>query len=1132
MSDIFPVVGIGASAGGLEAISELLACAGREDPMAYVIVQHLDPDYKSLLAELLGRKTQNPVSQVDGGEIIEPGHVYVIPPGKNLRIDGDRLLLESFVEPRGLRRPIDDFFISLAEQRGADAACVILSGTGADGTLGLRSIKEHGGVSVVQSPETAGYDGMPTSAVATGLVDYVCDSADIIPILKRYFETRDADGQVLSGVDGYLDALLEHLSVVSGHDFTGYKSSTVRRRVERRMQIVNLLDPARYTQRVKDDLDESAALFRDLLINVTRFFRDPELFDVLERQVIRPLVMNAKENQELRVWVPGCSSGEEAYSIAMLLADAAEVMQKLLRIRVFATDIDTTMLAVAREGRYPSASFIDIPERLRSDYTVADGQGFRIAPSIRGIVRFSEHNVLKHAPFSRLDLVSCRNLLIYFEPRLQQVVLPLFHYALKSGAALFLGSSESIGRFEDLFEPIDRKARLFSSRGKKTNLLGRLPFGTEIPRRPVNFEKTVARPTMEPWEEGLASRRILDTYAPPSVIVDTDGGILATNGQLSRFFEFRVGRFSPQFITSLARPGLREVLTPLLKEIVSTKKRMVHRDLVVRSEFGSQRLDLYADPLPDDTILLVFKTDTPFEPMSEEGMLDYQPGDSQIEMLEDELRLTRYRLRGTVEELETANEELKSSNEEMMLMNEELQSTNEELTTVNDELKDKIDQLVVANADLRNFFEATQMVVVVLDRDLCVRSYTESAISIFPLRESDKGRALSHVSSVLSDTTFIDDAKAVVEGRDTVIRQVVSYDGRKTWSMRVAPYRTGDGAVDGVTMTFSDVTEELALQSELDSQRRRLEMALSVAGIGVWEYLIESGETRLDDNERRLLGLGPDDDSRADSIIARIHPDDRPEVESRLRRALSGEREYEVLFRINDANGEQRYLRGLGRVIEGETPIRMVGVNIDVTAEQTLEQARATMVQELNHRVKNLFAVVNGMIALAAQQVEDKETLVNEVRQRVGALARAHSLTQPQCDIQPVELKALVEIVLEPFRDVGVVAIQGEAVAIDADQVVLLALILHEWVTNAVKYGALSDAKGRLEVSWSTQPSDAIAIRWKEVCDRPPGAPGGGTGFGSTLVEMSTQQLRGSLSTADDESARTMVLTLPLSAAP
>ncbi|WP_078118962.1 chemotaxis protein CheB [Thiosocius teredinicola] len=1127
--DRFPIVGIGASAGGLEALGDMLCQASDADPMAYVIVQHLDPNHQSLMAELLGRKTHVPVKQVDSGEPVEPGCVYVIPPGKNLGIENDRLVLRDFAQPRGLRRPIDDFFVSLAEHHGADAACVILSGTGADGTIGLRSIKEHGGVGLVQAPETAGYDGMPSSAVATGLVDFICDAPDIISTLKRYFERRDdpdGTGQATS-VAGCIGELCKSLSATTGHDFAGYKKTTVSRRIERRMQILNIGDAGEYVERVRSDANEVDLLFRDLLINVTRFFRDPEYFDVLDQTVIRPLVEEADD--EVRIWVPGCSSGEEAYSIAMLVANALDSLSCDAKVHIFATDIDSAMLAVAREGRYPPASFADIPEKMRSRYTIGDSTGFRIVPRIRDMIRFSEHSLVKDAPFSRIDLISCRNLLIYFETKLQQVVLPLFHYALNAGGYLFLGSSESVGRFDDLFDPLDRRARIFTRRDGNTKYLTYLPLNSTASRhRSSRMPAGTKAASPAAWEESIATRRVLDSYAPASMVVGADGEILVTNGQLGKFFEFRAGRFASQLAPALARAGLREVLSPLLQQASQSRKRMIARDVEVRAEFGVQQVDVVVDPLPDDTMLLIFKSVAPFKAFSQDDFIDFQPGGSQVELLEDELRLTRYRLRGTVEELETANEELKSSNEEMMSMNEELQSTNEELSTVNDELKDKVDQLTVANADLRNFFEATQMAVVVLDRDLRIRSFTDSALSVFSITPADKGRRITHVSSVLSDVDYLKDIKKVVAGGDIAVRNVSTSDGSKTWVMRIAPYRTSDGCVEGATMTLNDVTADLAIQSELDTQSRRLQLALSVAGIGVWEYLVESGETKLDENERLLLGVGPTESIDVDAIIARIHPEDRPAVESSLRRAISGETDYQAMFRVKGLSGELRYLRGLGSLVEGEVPKRLVGVNFDVTAEQLLKQARETMLSELNHRVKNLFAVINGLVAIASQHTDSVDELVSDVRERIGALGRAHSLTQVTEDNGPVFLKSLVETSLSPYLGHHTITLRGDDVLIGYQQITSLALIFHEWATNATKHGALRNGSGQLDVDWRLNEEDSFRLRWTESVPPKNGSSVRKTGFGSKLIELSVQQLRGSLDIETTGSRRQMELTVPL----
>ncbi len=438
----------------------MFAAADLPTGLAFVVVQHLDPHHESMLAELVGRHTRLRVLQCEGGETIEVDTVFIIPPGHGLSIKDGRLELTDFAQPRGLRRPIDDFFISLAADQQANAACVILSGTGADGTTGLRAIKENGGLCVVQEPTTAKYDGMPLSAKATGLVDFVVPPTEILASIRDFFFRRDQ--AEASRVVDHIDDLCKTLRITVGHDFSGYKRTTFARRVERRMHVIGVASASAYLDRVRTDPSECSALFRDLLINVTRFFRDREAFDALLKQAIIPLLQRAaKEHEDIRVWVAGCSSGEEAYSIAMLFAAAAESIYPAADVQIFATDIDESMLQIARDGFYPNATLTDIPNHLRDRYIVPHADGFRFSGQIRQMIRFSAHSLIKNPPFSKVDLVSCRNLLIYFDDKLQQTVMPLLHYALRPGGFLFLGSSETVGRFDNIFTVVDQKARLF-----------------------------------------------------------------------------------------------------------------------------------------------------------------------------------------------------------------------------------------------------------------------------------------------------------------------------------------------------------------------------------------------------------------------------------------------------------------------------------------------------------------------------------------------------------------------------------------------------------------------------------------------------------------------------------------------
>ncbi|WP_308815481.1 CheR family methyltransferase [Sphingomonas sp. GV3] len=1126
-SAALPIVGIGASAGGLEALRDMLAPARGPTGMAFVVVQHLDPNHESMLAQLLDRHTSLEVLQSEGGERLEADRVYIIPPGHGLVIREGVLHLTDFAQPRGLRRPIDDFFLSLATDQQANAACVILSGTGADGTTGLRAVKEHGGVCVVQQPETARYDGMPLSAVGTGLVDFVKTPGDILGCLATFFSRRsgagEADAQEASVVADHVDDLCRVLRTAIGHDFSGYKRSTLIRRVERRMHVLGIETGRAYLERVRRDSDECEALFRDLLINVTRFFRDAEFFETLRTRVIEPLLRDRAPDEDVRVWIPGCSSGEEAYSIAMLFAEAARTTGQPLAVQIFATDIDEQMLGQAREGTYPAAALADIPAALRERYTILHADRFTIVPHIRDMIRFSNHSLVKDPPFSRIDLLSCRNLLIYFDDRLQQSIMPLFHYAIRPGGFLFLGPSESVGRFDHLFPPVDQQARLFQRSPGAPSYPIDLPGS---PRHRTPRREREDRGNSSLGDESAVVRRLVDRYAPPALLLDQDGSILAAFGKLGRYFEFPVTRTGGSSAVTLARPGLRNVLGPLLRQARDEKKRHVARDVAVEGDFGTQTVEVICDPLADGSLLFVFRENGPFQPAQDRDLNDLEPGDDHVEALEDELRLTRHRLRSAVEELETANEELKSSNEEMMSMNEELQSTNEELSTVNDELKGKVDQLTIANSDLRNFFETTSLAMIVVDAELRIRSFTEAATAIFPLKPTDRGRPLTDVTTRLATSDYLDDARHVAAGTEPTQRRVVSRDGKNVFSLRVLPYRTPAGGIDGATLLLTDITEALALERQLAAERERLDLAVKAGGIGVWEYCPETGETILDAVEHQLFDVSGEEATRMDDLIGRIDEADRGQVEEALRRTAAGTGDFEASFRVRLKDGGIRWIKGFGRLVTDSRPARLVGVSIDVTPEYAVAETRELMLREMNHRVKNLFAIVGGMVTAAARSHDDVRTFANDLRERIAALGRAHSLASPTGEQQAIDLYGLFEATLAPYRDHAGIEMTGPNVLVSRDCLSPLALMLHEWATNSVKYGALgAGPAGRLTIGWHFE-GDALVVEWNE--SRRSGtqiAPG--KGFGTLLVDTSARQLGASVSREIANDHYRLVLSLP-----
>ncbi|WP_317186502.1 chemotaxis protein CheB [Devosia sp. BK] len=1121
-----PVIGIGASAGGLEALRDMFAAAGTSPGMCFVVVQHLDPNHESMMAQLIDRHTELIVKQCEGGEKVEADTVYIIPPGHGLAIVDGHLTLTDFEQPRGLRRPIDDFFISLALDQTTNAACVILSGTGADGTTGLRAIKEHGGISVVQEPGTAKYDGMPLSAVGTGLVDFVAAPAEIVGRLQSFFNRHKVDKHDQAEVVAdHVDELCRVLRTAVGHDFSGYKRSTLVRRVERRMHVLGIAKGRDYLDRTRTDRAECEALFRDLLINVTRFFRDEAIFRQVAEEAIKPLVSADADEDGIRVWIPGCSSGEEAYSYAMLFAEAAETLNRPLTVQIIATDIDEQMLQIARDGSYPNSAMADIPARLREKYTVPHKDHFTIASHIRDLIRFSNHSVVKDPPFSRIDLVSCRNLLIYFNDKLQQSVLPLLHYALKPGGFLVLGPSETVGRFDNLFPAVNAQARIFKRSNTSPSYPMELPGGRgeAAPRRADRDTSEVTRVIKE---GGLAKSRLMERYVPASLVVDGEGLIVAAYGRLGRFFDFPVTPMDTASATSLARPGLRNTITPLLRQAKEAKRRVVSRDVKVQSDFGTVTAEVVCDPLADGTFLFVFQESAPFAMFTDGDTLAESDGDEHLEAIESELRLTRHRLRSAVEELETANEELKSSNEEMMSMNEELQSTNEELSTVNDELKTKVDQISVVNADLRNFLDSTDLAVIVLDRDLRVRSFTNAATTVFPLQAGDRGRSLSEVASRLASPDYLDDAQRVAETGESIQRRVLSQDGRRTFALKIRPYRLASNEIDGAMLVLTELTDLLSMERELEQGRERLDMAVRTAGIGVWEYSPLTGRAILDNFELANFGIY-ERDGAVDDLINYVFPADRRVVKEKLHDASLGRGDFEATFRIQSATAGLRWVRAFGRLIDDNGERRLIGVTIDVTPEHQLAETRDVMLREMNHRVKNLFALIAGMIRIASRRYEKVGDMAEDIGSRIAALGRAHSLSTSAQGEQSANIKDLILATLAPYEGHAQIHSSGPVLEVKASAISSFALIIHEWATNSVKYGVLGPEPGNLLVEWSVH-DHRLSLEWTE--QRVTAVPHiESSGFGTILMETSARQLAGELITTVDDNRLKHELSVPTS---
>jgi two-component system, chemotaxis family, CheB/CheR fusion protein len=852
----FPIVGIGASAGGLAAFEAFFSGmpADTDPGMAFVLVQHLAPDHKSVLTELVKRYTHLEVFEVADGMAVKPNCAYIIPPNRDMAFLNGTLQLLEPTTPRFHRLPIDFFFRSLAQDQHERAICIVLSGTGSDGALGVRAVKGEGGMVMAQNPESTAYDGMPRSAIATGLVDYVLPPAEMPAQLIAYavHALGKAPHPAASPAPKTEDALKKIfllLRAQTGHDFSQYKRNTITRRVERRMavhQIERLEGYVRYLQQTPSEVD---ALFRDLLIGVTSFFRDPEAFSALQEQVIPRLFSGKPAGAVIRVWVPGCSTGEEAYSMAILLQERLEALKQNFKVQLFATDIDRQAIGYARAGMFPASIAADVsPERLARFFTQEpDGSAYRIAKSIRDLVIFSEQDVIKHPPFTKLDLISCRNVLIYMGGELQKKLIPLLHYALNPGGMLFLGTSETVGEFVDLFATMDRRSKIYH---RKEDV-----HGTHHPAR-GGFLPPLSEDASVPWPSGrapgegklplreLTERALLQQYAPAGALVDERGDILYLHGRTGQYLEPAPGEAGMN-ILKMAREGLRRELTTALRKAVAVKEPVRHPGLRVKTngDFTAVNLtvrpvSISADAAAAAKLFLVILEDAPAaDPegtekaaatpeAAGEGATD---ADARIETLKRELRAKEEYLQTTNEELETSNEELKSSNEEMQSVNEELQSANEELetskeelqsvneelATVNAELQTKVVDLSRANNDMNNLLAGTGIGTIFVDHRLRIQRFTPAVTQVINLILTDVGRPVGHIVSKLAGyDRLVADVEAVLENLTPKEVEVQTQAGA-WYLLRIWPYRTLENVIEGAVITFTEATEIKKAQAAL-----------------------------------------------------------------------------------------------------------------------------------------------------------------------------------------------------------------------------------------------------------------------------------------------------------------------------
>lgn len=839
----FPIVGVGASAGGLEAFEQLFRNIPPDSGMAFVLVSHLDPDHASMLTEILQRSTDMPVIEAQDQMKVAPNRVYAIPPNRDMVIFNGALQLSAPDMPRGQRMVIDAFMRSLAEDQSERAVGIILSGTGTDGTLGLRAILGAGGISLVQEPASAKYDGMPASAIGAGYATHILPPEKMPQVLLAAIHHQacrpqpapsDATPSPASG----MNRILLQLRSATGHDFSLYKKSTIGRRIERRMSQHDIGDAEVYARYLKEHPAELQVLFKELLINVTSFFRDPEAFNVLRSDILPQLLADKPDGYVFRVWVAGCASGEEAYSIAILLRELMDETSQQLNIQIYATDLDDDAIAKARTGSYPPNITQDVtPDRLRR-YFVKDDAGYRVKKEIREMVVFAIQNIIKDPPFTRLDLLICRNLMIYLEPELQNRLIATFHYALKPDGVLLLSPSESIGNHTSLFAPLNRKWKLYRAIHSAVSPRVAPSAGLNWTAGKVGkAPEEVVTKAKETCFAELAKHFLLQSYAPASVVTDLRGNILYVHGDTGKYLRPAPGQATLN-VVDMAREGLQPELRTALHHAASQGTPTLGRELSVRINGGFQNASFSVRPLPrtdagEDLLLVSFQdlpdtaSDKTAPARSARGKrLSGSLAAERIAELELELAYTRENLQATIEEQQASNEELKSSNEEMQSTNEELQSTNEELETskeemqsvneelitVNAELQAKIEQLARMQNDMKNLLDNINVGTVFLDENLNIKRYTREAAQVYRLVASDVGRPLNDIKSNISDDDMLADAQAVLETLVPREREVSTIEGAH-YLARIQPYRTLDNVIEGVVLTFADISQRIAAEA-------------------------------------------------------------------------------------------------------------------------------------------------------------------------------------------------------------------------------------------------------------------------------------------------------------------------------
>ncbi len=1024
-----PVVGIAASAGGLDAFKRFFSAMPADCGMAFVLIPHLDPKHESLMVPLLGKQTKMPVVEAEEGQRLKANHVYIIPPNRYLSLNSGVIQLSRppVESPGGIA--IDPFLRSLADDQQERSICIVLSGTGSHGALGLKAVKAAGGMAMVQEPSSAEYDQMPRSAIDTGLADYILPPEKMPEELLKYVQHFLSGTVQVTEPPAVKDGLTRVLTLVRARtkfDFRAYRKRMLLRRIQRRMGLTHKVKIEDYLAMLRDNPEELSLLCKDLLISVTSFFRDPEMFKLLETQVLPPLLKGRGPEDQVRVWVPGCATGEEAYSIAMLLIEAVEATGKSIPLQIFATDVDDSSLEIARGGLYPLAMLADVSkERIARFFTKIDGTHYQAKNQLREMILFAPQNLLSDAPFSKLDLVSCRNLLIYLEPHFQQSLLELFHFALNPGGYLVLGPSESIGRHVDLYSPVSKKWRIF----RRTNAAR--PVRANFPvmageKANVARQTSVQSPVYRDKLSDLTRKVLLDEHTPAAVVIDRRFEVLHYSGPTFLYLQQPGGAPSHDLL-SMAHHGLRARIRAAVNKVIQGQGRVDIGGIRIKRNKTNVMVRISVQLLPDkreaeELILITFQD----ELLSPEIVVSSSQQDGEeeslVRQLEYELKTNQEELQSTIEELESSNEELKASNEEAMSMNEELQSTNEELetskeelqslneelSTVNAQLQDKLDELEVSTNDMLNMMSSVDTAILFIGSDRTIQRFTPSATRLFNLIDSDLGRPIGDITRRFDDPDLSRDIDLVLNNLKTLTIDVPGEKGR--WYLRnIKPYRTADNRLEGAVLTFTDITPVKQAQLEFYELAETLEQRVKDRTLQLREEHTFS-ETLLDtvaslvivfDTEKRVVrfnkacedvtGFSFDEMLGTNDWKKLIPVDEQGKVADIFERLKSGE---DMVINENHwlaKDGSKRLISWTRRVLkDADGKVKnIIGTGLDITDQRKAEikarhhleaAARLQRLQTASELATVLAHELNQPLAAIAMYAESGQKLLDHMQ--------------------------------------------------------------------------------------------------------------------------------------------------------